>query len=185
MMPVMSGYEVCRKIRARFTPEELPVIMLTAKNMMSDIDAAFEAGANDYIVKPFRISELQARVGTMLKLRNVRKSAAESVTLYSGNSAYILKFSEIIYVTSQAKNTIVHTTERDLELTALIKDIIDCLPPDIFVRIHKRYVININYILKIHHVISGRYKVRLKDEDDTEIPVGASFLETLRKKIHQ
>ena len=55
MMPVMSGYEVCRRIRVNRSPEELPVIMLTAKNMMADINAAFDAGANDYIVKPFRI----------------------------------------------------------------------------------------------------------------------------------
>jgi two-component system sensor histidine kinase ChiS len=62
MMPGMSGFEVCRRIRSSRSPEELPVIMLTAKNMMSDIDAAYEAGANDYIVKPFSISEILARV---------------------------------------------------------------------------------------------------------------------------
>ncbi len=85
MMPVMSGYEVCRRIRERRSPEELPVIMLTAKNMLADINAAFEAGANDYIVKPFRIRELLARVSTMLKLRNIRKSAAEGLTIRDRN----------------------------------------------------------------------------------------------------
>ena len=64
-------------------PEELPVIMLTAKNLMSDIDAAFDAGANDYMVKPFRISELLARTATMLRLKNVMRIPAGGITILS------------------------------------------------------------------------------------------------------
>jgi DNA-binding response OmpR family regulator/nitrogen-specific signal transduction histidine kinase len=183
MMPGMSGYEVCERIRMTRSPEELPVIMLTAKNMISDINAAFEAGANDYIVKPFQIKELLARVSTMLKLKNIRKSAAEGITLHERNNEYPLKFSDIIYITSRSKNIIIHTKERDIELPVLMKDIISQLPPDIFMRIHKSYIININYIYNLYHVVSGRYKVRLNDDDDTELPVGSSFLDELRKKI--
>jgi two-component system sensor histidine kinase ChiS len=185
MMPVMSGYDVCRRIRLEHRPDELPVIMLTAKNLMSDIDAAFEAGANDYIVKPFHISELHARTSTILKLKNVRKSAAISISIQNRGTTYSFMFEDIIYITSSAKNTVIHTADADTELPVMLKDMIHRLPPDIFVRIHKSYVINTGYIRAIDHVISGRYRVRLCDEDDTGLPVGPVFLESLRKKIRK
>ncbi len=183
MMPVMSGYDVCRRIRLRHGPEELPVIMLTAKNMMADIDAAFSAGANDYIVKPFHASELLARAGTMLRLRNIRKSASAGITVHGGNTRYSFRFSEMIYITSHSKNIIIHTSEGDTELPVMMKDISDRLPPDIFIRIHKSYIINMQYFRSIAHVVSGRYRVRLRDMDDTELPVGPAYLDSLRKKI--
>lgn len=184
MMPVMSGYELCRRIRLKHRPDELPVIMLTAKNMMSDIDAAFEAGANDYIVKPFHISELLSRTAAMLKLKNVRKTTAKGITINNRGALSFFTFIEIIYITSSAKNIIIHTAEADTELPVMMKEIIHRLPPDIFLRIHKSYIINTGYIRSIDHVISGRYRIRLRDDDDTALPVGPAFLESLRKKIH-
>lgn len=183
MMPVLSGYEVCRRIRSNRSREDLPVIMLTAKNMMSDIDAAFEAGANDYVVKPFSMHELHARVDTMLRLRTVRKSAARGITIRGRNRTYSLTFGEIIYITSHSKNIVIHTGEGDIEVPVLMKEVIHRLPPDIFVRIHKSHIINVRYVHSMSHVLSGRYRVRLRDEDDTELPVGPAFLEGLRKKM--
>lgn len=69
MMPMMSGYEVCRRLRQKFSLFELPVLMLTAKNRLDDITAGFEAGANDYIAKPFDKNELLARVHTLSTLK--------------------------------------------------------------------------------------------------------------------
>ncbi|MBN2159641.1 MAG: response regulator [Spirochaetes bacterium] len=183
MMPVMSGYEVCKMIRASRSHGELPVIMLTAKNMMADINAAFEAGANDYIVKPVLMHELCARVGTMLKLRNIRRSISEGITVRCRTGTYSLKFSDIIYISSHSKHVIIHAGEQDIELPVLMKEIIDRLPPDLFVRIHRSHIINIQYLDGIFHVLSGRYRVRLSDEEKTELPVGSAFLEHLRKKI--
>ncbi|MDV7402953.1 response regulator, partial [Arthrospira platensis SPKY1] len=53
MMPRMSGYEVCQKIREKYLPLELPVIMATAKNQIADLVQGLHTGANDYIAKPF------------------------------------------------------------------------------------------------------------------------------------
>lgn len=183
MMPAMSGYDVCKRIRASRSPEELPVIMLTAKNMMADINAAFDAGANDYIMKPFRIRELLARVGTMLKLRNIRRSTAEGITIRGWNMAYSFKFSDIIRITSHSKNSVIHTAAGDIEVPAMMKEIIERFPPDMFLRIHKSHIININYVHSITHVRSGRYRVRLRDNVRTELPVGPAYLESLRKKF--
>lgn len=67
MLPHVDGFELVRVIRARSGWEKTPVIMLTAKNMEQDIVRALDAGANDYIVKPFQPNELLARVRRYLK----------------------------------------------------------------------------------------------------------------------
>jgi DNA-binding response OmpR family regulator len=67
MMPRMSGYEVCQKIREKHPIAELPIIMLTAKNQLSNLLEGLSNGANDYISKPFEIDELLARIRTRLK----------------------------------------------------------------------------------------------------------------------
>lgn len=69
MMPGLSGYEVCRKIRKTKSVFDLPVLMLTAKTAIPDIVMGFEAGANDYLPKPFEAEELSARVRTLVELK--------------------------------------------------------------------------------------------------------------------
>ncbi|OGF67211.1 MAG: hypothetical protein A2Y62_11830 [Candidatus Fischerbacteria bacterium RBG_13_37_8] len=71
MMPKMTGYEVCLKIRESYPYYELPVIMLTAKNQVGDLIEGFASGANDYIAKPFSKSELIARIKTHLNLAKI------------------------------------------------------------------------------------------------------------------
>ncbi len=79
MMPEMSGYEVCRELRESRSIFELPVLMLTAKATTKDIVMGFEAGANDYLPKPFEPEELLARVRTLVELKSSvdRAMAAE------------------------------------------------------------------------------------------------------------
>ena len=71
MMPDMDGFEVCRRIRDQFNSSELPVLLLTAKNQITDVVKGLESGANDYIIKPFALRELLARVNTLLHLRRL------------------------------------------------------------------------------------------------------------------
>jgi two-component system, sensor histidine kinase ChiS len=74
MMPHMSGYEVCSRLRERHPMEELPVIFLTAKNTISDLVDGFEVGANDFLTKPISIGELNSRVKTHLQLLNINRT---------------------------------------------------------------------------------------------------------------
>jgi len=71
MMPRMNGYEVCKKIRERFMPSELPVIMVTAKNQVQDLVHGLSIGANDYLAKPFSKQEFLARIKTQLDLNKI------------------------------------------------------------------------------------------------------------------
>ena len=67
MMPVMDGYEVCRKIKSNDKTKTIPVIMLTALGMGEDFEKALENGADWYIVKPFNSRQLLSRVSMLLK----------------------------------------------------------------------------------------------------------------------
>ncbi|NBD27271.1 hybrid sensor histidine kinase/response regulator [Paenibacillus glycinis] len=69
MMPGMSGYETCREIRKRHSLFELPVMLMTVLHSAEDVSAGFEAGANDYVVKPFDLREIRARTATLLQLK--------------------------------------------------------------------------------------------------------------------
>ncbi len=69
MLPRLSGYEVCRKIREEHSLQDLPVLMLTAKNKPGDVVYGLEAGANDYLAKPVDGQELLARVGALVSLK--------------------------------------------------------------------------------------------------------------------
>jgi DNA-binding response OmpR family regulator len=65
MMPGLTGVEICRRLRA--TGSKIPVILLTARDDVSDRVAGLDAGADDYVVKPFSIEELLARVRAHLR----------------------------------------------------------------------------------------------------------------------
>jgi DNA-binding response OmpR family regulator len=67
MLPGMSGMELCRRIRRESAIEKLPVIMLTAKAAETDKIAGLETGADDYIIKPFSVKEVVARVRAVLR----------------------------------------------------------------------------------------------------------------------
>lgn len=75
MMPGVSGLDVCREIRTLHGLSELPVLMLTASGQTGDIVAAFGAGANDILQKPFELAELRARVQSLLAMKSSSEEA--------------------------------------------------------------------------------------------------------------
>ncbi|MBF0224000.1 MAG: response regulator [Desulfobacterales bacterium] len=82
MMPGMSGYEVCERIRQNYKANELPILMLTAKNLVEDLVAGFRAGANDYLSKPFVREELLSRINVHLQLKDMALALLESEKKY-------------------------------------------------------------------------------------------------------
>lgn len=84
MMPRTDGYEVCRRVRSDPSTASLPIILLTARDRAADKVQGFEAGADDYILKPFDTLELVARVRATLR-RNSEMRAASPLTGLPGN----------------------------------------------------------------------------------------------------
>jgi two-component system phosphate regulon response regulator PhoB len=76
MLPGLSGIELCRRLRARPDTRQLPVIMLTARGEESERVRGLATGADDYIVKPFSVPELIARVRALLRRANPERVAS-------------------------------------------------------------------------------------------------------------
>lgn len=124
MLPGFSGIEVCRRLRA--TGDKVPVILLTAKDEISDRVEGLDAGADDYMVKPFSIEELLARVRAHL-----RRTQEEDPD--------VLEFSNL---TLNQRTREVFRDERSIELTAKEFDLL------VYLMMHPRQVLTRDRILE-------------------------------------
>lgn len=72
MMPRMSGFEVCRKLKSDPATRDIPIIMVTALNELTDIERGVEVGTDDFITKPVNRLELITRVKSLLRVRHLK-----------------------------------------------------------------------------------------------------------------
>ncbi|HBQ97843.1 MULTISPECIES: response regulator transcription factor [Roseofilum] len=124
MLPGLSGIDLCRRLRQ--TGENVPVILLTAKDEVGDRVAGLDAGADDYLVKPFNIEELLARI--RVQIRRVQKSERE-----------YLAFEDL---SLDRRSREVKRGDRAIELTAKEFDLLE------YLLMHPRQVLTRDQILE-------------------------------------
>jgi CheY-like chemotaxis protein len=81
MMPRMSGFEVCRRLKADPATRDIPILMVTALNELGDIERGVECGTDDFLTKPINKLELLTRVKSLLRVRHL-KSQLERTLAY-------------------------------------------------------------------------------------------------------
>jgi two-component system, OmpR family, response regulator MprA len=110
MLPGIDGLEVCRRLRS--AGDSIAVLMLTARDAVADRVAGFETGADDYLVKPFALEELLARVKALLRRRNPHDIAREVL---------VFEELELDSATRQAKrgNRLIDLSTTEFELLSL------------------------------------------------------------------
>ncbi|PYI55194.1 hybrid sensor histidine kinase/response regulator [Paenibacillus flagellatus] len=107
MMPGISGGDVCREMRRRWSLSAMPVLLLTARNRPEDVLAGFEAGANDFLGKPVEAGELRARIRTLLAMkRSVSDRVSSELDLLQAQIKPHFLFNTL--------NTILAVSETDL-----------------------------------------------------------------------
>lgn len=112
MMPNADGYTVCQRIRKNQDTEHIPVLMLTALGVVEDKVKGFDVGADDYLVKPFELPELQVRVRALLRRSGqLPKSATTQDILAIGDITLIPENLE-----AKIKNSIVKLTPTEFEI---------------------------------------------------------------------
>lgn len=95
MMPGLNGYEVCQKLRQKYSQIELPIILVTAKNHLEDLTQGFQTGANDYLAKPFHNEELRSRVENQLRLSLLHRVNEDNLRMRSQIESYAKADSEL------------------------------------------------------------------------------------------
>ena len=166
MLPNISGIDVLRKIRTDKDLQNIPVIMLTAKNMESDKVEGLEVGADDYITKPFGVKELLARIVSVLRRYNINSKVEGDILTHKGITLNLSKH-EVL-----KNNEKIDLTLKEFELLKLLLQ-------------YKGKVLSRNYLLdKIWGYeyygetrtvdVHIRY-LRKKIEDDNE-----KYIETIR-----
>lgn len=111
MMPHMDGIELCRRLRTRSETAETPILMVTAKGTVPDLVDGLDAGADDYIAKPFDIRELRARVKALLRPRQPRGAPPPTTTV--GDLTLDSRTAEV-YIRGEDEGILLTPTEYDL-----------------------------------------------------------------------
>jgi two-component system alkaline phosphatase synthesis response regulator PhoP len=96
MMPKMSGFEVCRRLKNDPATANIPVIMVTALNELGDIERGIDSGSDDFVSKPVNKLELLTRVRTMLKLKHLSDKLERTL-------AYLSEVEKQAHVTTSDK----------------------------------------------------------------------------------
>jgi signal transduction histidine kinase len=145
MMPVMTGFEVCKILKSNAETKDIPVIFLTAKNEAEDIVTGFQLGAVDYITKPFKREEVIIRISTHIKLKEIEKElkrkneeleVINKELLISKNT--IEKNAQALEILNQEKDKFFSIIAHDLKnplsgfqgLTEIVRENIDNLSTD-------------------------------------------------------
>lgn len=100
MMPGMSGIEICRSIRKE--NKSIPIIFLTAKDTVDDTVFGLEAGANDYLKKPFAFEELLARIKVLLRSKTGEQNTFETGGIVLNTEAHVVtKYGQAVELTQK------------------------------------------------------------------------------------
>ena len=184
MMPDMNGLEVCRRLKTDPSTREIPIIFLTASNEMEHLVKGFEAGAVDYVTKPFNAPELLARIRTHLELKHARQQLREmnnEKNEFMGIAAHDLRnplgaitgFAEIILeeiepLQPPAPESWARATKEATDCARRIRDT------------SKRMVEMVQNLLDANRIERGEMKLSLSPVD--LCPMVASVIETQRPR---
>lgn len=186
MMPGLNGYEVLKKLNDDKKTSLIPFIFLTAKAEMKDLRIGMELGADDYIVKPFESKTLLNAIDVRLSKKEKNRKTPPKNFLKAGNKAKkkltgedrifvensgkleFIKVKEIVSIVSLGNYCKVTTESGKYEIMRkTLTEWQKLLPEILFLRIHRSYIININFVSKIAKWTSGTYKVYLKNITET------------------
>ena len=83
MMPKMSGFEVCKKLKTDPATRSIPILMVTALNELGDIERGVECGTDDFLTKPINKLELLTRVKSLLRVRHLKNQLERTLAYLS------------------------------------------------------------------------------------------------------
>jgi two-component system LytT family response regulator/two-component system response regulator LytT len=193
-MPGMDGFDVLKAV-SRPAPH---VVFATAYDDYAI--RAFEVEAIDYLLKPFaraRVEEAVGRVRTRLergvagldveavlkRLEDGRKEHLRQVPVHAGKRILLLPVEDVLWFGVEYRLVYAHTAERAFMTNFTLRDLEERLDAEVFFRAHKASLVNMRQVKEIVPWFGGRYKLVMRDQNASEVPVSRAQARTLRAKL--
>lgn len=180
-MPGLTGFEVLQQL------DEIPItVFVTAYDEYAL--KAFETNSLDYLLKPVeaerfditvkKLEKLSNKDEVVSKLMSVLKDIPEEkikrIKVKTGQEILFLDVENIYYFKSDEKYTAVHTFDENHIISETLSELEKGLPEN-FKRIHRSYIVNIDYLKKLKKWFGGKYIAVMKDKDESNLPVSLSY----------
>ncbi len=178
-LPVITGIEVLENLTT-----ELPYLIFTTGHDSYAV-RAFELGGLDYLLKPYSAQRFKEAIVRFKKVQESKKKKQLTYINYclafkENYKQHLIAFEDIVYISSHSKHSVIHTKKKEFETAMLLKDIQSKLPENMFLRIHKQFIINFMYLSKLQHDSGGQYLAQLRNDDETSLPVGKKSIMDLK-----
>ncbi len=188
-LPEISGIKLVDEL------EYLPkIIFITAYDNYAI--EAFEKWAVDYILKPISFERLHKSIDRVLSIDqidldiksllgqlSVRKNYITKFLIRERSSFLIIPQEDVFYFKAEDKYIFLCNYDSEFFYDKSLKELVSLLDPEIFIRIHKSYIVNINKIKRIHKLFGNKYKIEMIDLKNTKLPVGRMYLKQLLEKF--
>ncbi len=180
-LPLMSGIQVIEGL------VKAPYLVVTTAYEEYAL-RAFEVGAADYLLKPFTADRFNRSVDRFLRERAAGRqgpaATAGGFPVRERGRHCILPYRDIMYVSSNGKNSVIHTADGTIETPVILKKIEDIVPADSFMRIHRQHIVNMHRIAALQYYIGGQYIAYLNDGDESPLPVGKKYAALLKSRLN-
>jgi len=114
---------------------------------------------------------------------NKNKTSRYGLSVKEKENWIIIPYGNIIFISAHQKKSVIHCKDRDYETLKLLKELESKLPEDSFLRIHKSFIVKLSLVSHIQYFLGGSYLAFLKDEDETNLPVGRMYAPELKLKL--
>lgn len=181
-LPVYTGIEVLERLDTK------PRVIFTTAYEKHAV-RAFEIGADDYLIKPFtrqRFASAIERSITAINNSRINSSPAADTGILPVTEKgihYLVPHEEIVYISASGRNCVIHAADREYETGSTLADITSRLTSNRFIRIHKQYTVNLKHVSHFSYYSGGQYILYLKDDDKTNLPVGKTYVQTLKEMV--
>jgi len=187
-LPAVSGMEIFK----RFSKSKTFFVITTAYS--EHAVEAFDLDALDYLLKPFSFERFRKSVDKAIRYlaessnseiysKSIAKESLNTLQIQSDSATHFVPIKEIQFISANNKSSVIHTHDRSFETPKLLKEIEEKLNKTQFVRIHKGFIINLEFVANLRYDKGGAYFIQLKNEDETTLPVGRSYAPVLKELL--
>ncbi|WP_162274096.1 LytR/AlgR family response regulator transcription factor [Leptospira tipperaryensis] len=171
-LPDTNGFEILKELNE-------PPITISVTGYEGNAITSYDFGNLDYVTKPI----IPERFYKALDRAYEKLAAEKETSIHDYGTKFkgvdrnvFVTYSNIVYISSNGKHSVLHTVDDGIEVIGTLKDIEPKLSFGKFRRVHKQYIINMEYLAHIEYFSGGSHVAYMKDEEKSQVPVSRIYL---------